>query len=75
MVENPGKNLAFAVHLKVNRSDDGEEVLPVLWQDNYFWLLPGEKRTITATYSAADLHGTAPKVSVGGWNIIAGSNQ
>ena len=40
-VENPGKSLAFFVHLKVNQAG-GEEVLPVIWQDNYFSLLPGE---------------------------------
>ena len=67
-IENPGTNLAFAVHLRVNRGD-GEEVLPVLWQDNYFWLLPGEKREITATYAAGGLDGASPKVAVEGWNV------
>lgn len=41
-VENPSTHLAFMVHLQVNKGKDGEEVLPVLWEDNYFSLLPGE---------------------------------
>ena len=44
-IENPGKSLAFFVHLKVNQAD-GEEILPVIWEDNYFSLLPGEKREL-----------------------------
>jgi hypothetical protein len=50
-VSNPTKSLAFAVHLKVKNDIDGEEILPVLWEDNYFALTPGETREITATYA------------------------
>ena len=68
-VENSDKSLAMFVHLAVKRSNDGEEVLPVLWQDNYFSLLPGEKREITAEYGLSDLHDSKPMVSVDGWNV------
>jgi exo-1,4-beta-D-glucosaminidase len=54
-VTNPGKTPAFAVRLKLARDTDKEEVLPVLWEDNYFALLPGQSRQITATYAAKDL--------------------
>ena len=64
-VTNPGKALAFAVHLKVKRAA-GEEILPVLWQDNYFPLLPGESRQVTATCSKG-----AAVVEVDGWNAKA----
>ena len=47
---------------------DGEEILPVLWSDNYFALLPGETREVNATYSARDLGRSAPTVEVDGWN-------
>ena len=43
VVENPSKNLAFFLRLKINRCANGEEILPVLWQDNYFSLLTGGK--------------------------------
>jgi len=41
-LENPSKSLAFFVRLKVNKGKGGEEILPVIWQDNYISLLPGE---------------------------------
>jgi exo-1,4-beta-D-glucosaminidase len=72
-VENPTQTLAFMVHLQINKGDEGEEVLPVLWDDNYFSLLPGERRAITATYEAKDLGAVAPVVRVDGWNIRAKS--
>jgi exo-1,4-beta-D-glucosaminidase len=68
-IENPTKNLAFFVRLKVDKSKGGEEILPVLWQDNYVSLLPGEKREITATYRASELGTAAPHVEVTGWNV------
>ncbi len=54
-VENPSKFLALATRLKLTRGKGGEEVLPVWWEDNYFSLLPGEKREIKATYRVKDL--------------------
>ena len=67
-VANPAKSLAFFVRLKVNQ-DGGEEILPVIWEDNYFSLLPGESRAISATYAAEPLHGTNPVVELQGWNV------
>ncbi len=68
-VENPGKSLAFFVHLKVDKGKSGEEILPVVWEDNYFSLLPGEKREVTATYRTAGLGSAKPDVEVSGWNV------
>ena len=71
-IENPSKSLAFFIHLKVkdlkapvNRDD---EFLPVIWEDNYFSLLPGEKRDVSATY--AKQRKSEPMVEVSGWNIV-----
>jgi len=68
-LENPMKDLAFFVRLKVDKGKGREEILPVLWQDNYISLLPGEKREITATYRATELGTTSPYVEVRGWNV------
>ncbi|MGW1964498.1 glycoside hydrolase family 2 protein [Streptomyces sp. NPDC001935] len=46
----------------------GKPVLPVRWSDNQVSLWPGESTTLTATYRTADLHGSAPRVRVTGWN-------
>jgi exo-1,4-beta-D-glucosaminidase len=68
-IENPAKAVAFFVRVKVNKGKGGEEILPVLWQDNYVSLLPGERREITATYRS-NLLGTAkPEVETVGWNV------
>jgi exo-1,4-beta-D-glucosaminidase len=68
-LENPGKTLAFFIELAVTQGRHGEEVLPVLWDDNYFSLLPGESREVSADFATEDLHGAVPVVEVGGWNI------
>ncbi len=68
-LQNPTKDLAFFVRLKVDKGRGGEEILPVIWQDNYISLLPGETREITATYHASDLGTAKPFVEVSGWNV------
>ncbi|HEY7513297.1 MAG TPA: hypothetical protein VIC87_02415, partial [Vicinamibacteria bacterium] len=68
-ISNPGSSLAFLVRLKVTKGKAGDEVLPVLWEDNYFELLPGEAREISASYSSSDLGGAIPAVEVDGWNV------
>lgn len=67
-VENPSTSIAFFLRLKVNKGEHGDEVLPVLWDDNYISLLPGEKRVVTATYEERDLGAAKPQVVVEGWN-------
>jgi len=77
-VHNPTSTLALAVHLAVNRSSSGRvrregqrdnEILPVLWRDNYFALLPGETRQVTATYRLGEKSKATPSVEVDGWNV------
>jgi exo-1,4-beta-D-glucosaminidase len=68
-LENPSKSLAFFVKLKVQKGTKGEEILPVVWEDNYISLLPGEKREVAATYRTSDLGTAKPVVEVSGWNV------
>jgi exo-1,4-beta-D-glucosaminidase len=68
-LENPSKTLAFFIRLKVEKGSNGEEILPVVWEDNYISLLPGEKREITASYRTSELGASKPKVEVSGWNV------
>ncbi len=68
-IENPSKSLAFFVRLKVERGAGGEEILPVIWEDNYISLLPGERRELTAAYRASELGTSQPVVEVSGWNL------
>ena len=55
------------MHLKVTNATDGEEVLPILWEDNYFSLLPGQTRQVMANYR--NLGKVNPVVQVDGWNV------
>ncbi len=66
-VVNPSKSLAFGVRLKLTKGTDGDEVLPVLWEDNYFSLLPGESRQVTATYKSRDIGRSTPAVEAEAW--------
>jgi exo-1,4-beta-D-glucosaminidase len=68
-LENPNKSLAFFVRLKINKGMKGEEILPVVWQDNYISLLPGEKRELTATCRASELGASKAVIEVTGWNV------
>jgi len=67
---NPGGSLAFQVCLRVFNKKDGHDILPVLWDDNYFALMPGESRTITAAYDPKQIRNVQPVVEVAGWNIV-----
>jgi exo-1,4-beta-D-glucosaminidase len=67
-LKNPGRSIAFFMRMQITGRGD-EEALPVLWEDNYVTLLPGETRTITATYRVRDLGGSPPRLVVTGWNV------
>ena len=59
-----------AVMLRLNlKGDDGEQILPVIYSDNYFHLMPGESRTISIEWKAEDVRGCNPIVEITGMNI------
>ena len=41
------KSPAFAVHVQALRRSDGERLLPAIMNDNYFTLMPGEKKVVS----------------------------
>jgi exo-1,4-beta-D-glucosaminidase len=67
-VRNPSGTLAFQVHLSLVGAGTGEELLPVLWEDNFLELMPGESRTVVARYDSVADAGPL-KLEAGGWNI------
>jgi exo-1,4-beta-D-glucosaminidase len=73
VLRNPSSNLAFFVHLTVLKGKDGEDVKPILWEDNYLSLMPGEKREVTATFKTSLLGGAKPHIKVDGWNVAPAS--
>lgn len=65
-VENAGNTLAFMTQLQL-LDKDGKPVRPSFYADNFFSLLPGERRTVTIETEAANLKGGDALV-VKGWN-------
>jgi exo-1,4-beta-D-glucosaminidase len=64
-IHNPSRNLAFQVHLNLVDAESGEEILPILWDDNYISLLPGESRSVGSSFAS----GLRPRLEIDGWNV------
>jgi exo-1,4-beta-D-glucosaminidase len=71
VAENKSDSVAFMVHPRITRGKGGDDVVPVLWSDNYFSLLPGEKMTVTASFDLSALDGATAELVVEGWNVEA----
>ena len=74
-VRNPSGNIAFMVHLRVTKGKGGEDLTPIFWSDNYFSLLPGEEKEVTARYESSGLDGKAAILEVDGYNVAAQSAE
>ncbi len=62
-VKNTGNTPA--PFLRVNlKGADGEQILPVIYSDNYFTLMPGEQKTVTISWKAEDARGQEPIVEI-----------
>jgi hypothetical protein len=68
-VENPSDRVVFFVHLALSRPQDGEEFLPVFWEDNYFSLAPRETRVVAARLATEALGQQRPTLEAGGYNV------
>ncbi|HUC52824.1 MAG TPA: glycoside hydrolase family 2 protein [Candidatus Cybelea sp.] len=69
VAENKSRTVAFMVHPRLTYGKGGEDLTPIFWSDNYFSLLPGEKKSVTATFDSASLKGATPDLVVEGWNV------
>ena len=67
-LENLSHEPALMIRLNL-KTPDGEQVLPVLYDDNYFHLMPGERRTIRVSWHPRDARAQQPDVEVTGFNI------
>ena len=68
-VDNSSAALVFLLRLRLLKGNDGPEILPIFWDDNYIALLPGEKREIIGRVRKRDLGGAAPTLAVDGFNV------
>jgi hypothetical protein len=71
VISNPNTETAFFIRLKVVKPDN-ELLLPSFFTDNYFTLLPGDKKQVEVDYSSnkSTVGLNELKLSVEGWNII-----
>ena len=70
-MKNPSTSVAFQVHFRVTKGQGGDDLVPIFWDDNYFSLLPGEEKTVSATYDASDAEGKSPVLELDGYNVVA----
>jgi len=70
-LDNRSGTLAFFIELRLVRPRSDDSILPVLWDDNYVSLLPGERREITATVRRRAAPHETPVVRISGWNVAA----
>jgi exo-1,4-beta-D-glucosaminidase len=68
IVQNPSSSLAFMVHLRLANLKNGEDIVPIFWDENYFSLLPGEKREVSARFNRSPSAGANAVLTVDGWN-------
>jgi len=66
---NPSNQVAFFLRVEVTRGRDGQEVLPMTYEDNYVTVFPGESQTLWARFRTADLDGKKPYLRVEGYNV------
>jgi hypothetical protein len=73
-LKNISATPALMVRLKAVREKSGDRILPVLYDDNYFSLMPGESRIVTTRLEHADTRGERPKIVLAGFNVAPSSS-
>src|ERR1700730_3923881 len=70
---NPANRVAFFVRAEVTQGADGNEILPITYDDNYITIFPHEVRTIMAKFatqlSQSASGGLVPALRVEGYNV------
>jgi exo-1,4-beta-D-glucosaminidase len=74
-VKNTGKTVAFFVHLRALKNKDGDDILPVIFDDNYLLLAPGETRIINCVYENKYAGNAAPYILCSAWNLDIGNSK
>jgi len=70
-VKNSSDTLAFFVNPSIRKGEDGEEILPSFWSDNFFSILPGKTKELTVEFQRSKLEGTKAFLRMEGWNIVS----
>jgi Exo-beta-D-glucosaminidase Ig-fold domain len=68
-LSNPTSSVALAIRLSLIRKRSGQRILPAMYEDNYFTLLPGGGKTVKIQLPNRALARDVPELAVSGWNI------
>ena len=68
-LENMSDVPAVMIRLNVVGKKDGQQILPMFYGDNYFSMMPGEKKAVSLRWYDADTRGNRPVVKVTGYNL------
>jgi exo-1,4-beta-D-glucosaminidase len=63
-VKNTFDKFSFMNRLAIIKTDNNEEVIPTIWNDNFISVFPGEENTVEARFSKKDLNGSSFSVIV-----------
>jgi len=66
---NPTNRIAFFLRAEITQEGDGQEILPMTYDDNYVTLFPHEARTITAIFNRAGVGAHVPALRIEGYNV------
>ena len=69
-ISNPSLTPALMVKLKVVGEQKGKRILPVIYNDNYLNLMPGEEKIIRMEVRDEDTLGEKPAIQYEGLNVI-----
>jgi exo-1,4-beta-D-glucosaminidase len=64
-LHNPSEHIAFFERATLSTARDGDEILPIEYDDNYITVYPGE---------SAEIHGTVSNGTAPGWVKLEGYN-
>jgi exo-1,4-beta-D-glucosaminidase len=66
---NKSNHIAFFVRAEITADVDGNEIVPILYEDNYITIFPRETRTIKAVLDTALLSGQRPSLRIEGYDV------
>ena len=66
---NKSNRIAFFVRVEVTKGRDGEEILPITYDDNYITVFPHESKNIVAHWNASTAGTEQAALRVEGYNV------
>jgi len=66
---NDSNRVAFFLRAEITKGMDGEEILPITYDDNYITIFPHEMRTIEGHFHFPDQVTWSPALRLEGYNV------